>query len=118
IVYFYGGGSTIGSSGVALYDGAKCAARGAVFVNFNYRVGALGFMAHTELTEKSPHHQSGNYAYLDQVAALQRIRRNISKFGWDPAKVAISGQSAGASSVSLLQASPLAKGLFRGVVAM
>ena len=118
IVFIYGGGSTIGSSGMALYDGATVAARGAVFVNFNYRLGALGFMAHPELTEKSPHHQSGNYAYLDQVAALQWIQRNISKFGGDPAKVVISGQSAGASSVSLLQASPLAKGLFRGVVAM
>jgi para-nitrobenzyl esterase len=118
IVFIYGGGSTIGSSGMALYEGANVAARGAVFVNFNYRVGAMGFMAHPELTEKSPHHQSGNYAYLDQVAALQWIQRNISKFGGDPGKVIISGQSAGASSVSLLQASPLAKGLFRGVVAM
>jgi para-nitrobenzyl esterase len=118
LVFIYGGGSTIGSSGMALYDGANVAARGAVFVNFNYRVGALGFMAHPELTEKSPHHQSGNYAYLDQVAALQWIQRNIARFGGDPAKVVISGQSAGASSVSLLQASPLAKGLFRGVIAM
>jgi len=118
IVFIYGGGSTIGSSGMALYEGATVAARGAVFVNFNYRLGAMGFMAHPELTEKSPHHQSGNYAYLDQVAALQWIQHNISKFGGDPGSVIISGQSAGASSVSLLQASPLAKGLFRGVVAM
>jgi para-nitrobenzyl esterase len=118
IVFIYGGGSTIGSSGMALYEGAGVAARGAVFVNFNYRLGAMGFMAHPELTEKSPHHQSGNYAYLDQVAALQWIQRNISKFGGDPGRVIISGQSAGASSVSLLEASPLAKGLFRGVVAM
>jgi para-nitrobenzyl esterase len=118
IVFLYGGGSTIGSSGMALYGGETVASRGAVFVNFNYRLGALGFMAHPELTAESPHHQSGNYAYLDQVAALQWIQRNIAKFGGDPRKVIISGQSAGASSVSLLQASPLAKGLFRGVVAM
>jgi para-nitrobenzyl esterase len=118
IVFIYGGGSTIGSSGMAIYGGETVAERGAVFVNFNYRLGALGFMAHPELTAESPHHQSGNYAYLDQIAALQWIQRNISKFGGDPAKVIISGQSAGASSVSLLQASPLAKGLFRGVVAM
>jgi len=118
IVFIYGGGSTIGSSGMALYDGANVAKRGAVFVNFNYRLGALGFMAHPELVAESPHHQSGNYAYLDQVAALQWIHRNIAKFGGDAAKVVISGQSAGASSVSLLQASPLAKGLFRGVIAM
>ncbi len=118
IVFIYGGGSTIGSSGMALYDGATVAKRGAVFVNFNYRVGAFGFLAHPALTAESPHHQSGNYAYLDQVAALQWIHRNISLFGGDPSKVVISGQSAGASSVSLLQASPLAKGLFRGAVAM
>jgi len=118
IVFLYGGGSTIGSSGMAIYGGEGVAKRNAVFVNFNYRVGALGFMAHPALTAESPHHQSGNYGYLDQVAALQWIKRNISKFGGDPAKVIISGQSAGAGSVSLLQASPLAKGLFRGVVAM
>jgi para-nitrobenzyl esterase len=118
IVFIYGGGSTIGSSGMALYDGANVAKRGAVFVNFNYRVGALGFLAHPQLTAESPKHQSGNYAHLDQLAALQWIHRNIAQFGGDPAKVVISGQSAGAGSVSLLQASPLAKGLFRGAVAM
>jgi len=118
IVFIYGGGSTIGSSGMAIYAGETVAERGAVFVNFNYRLGALGFMAHPALTAESPHHQSGNYAYLDQVAALEWIQRNIAKFGGDPRKVVISGQSAGAGSVSLLQASPLAKGLFRGVVAM
>jgi para-nitrobenzyl esterase len=118
IVFIYGGGSTIGSSGMALYGGEGVAKRGAVFVNFNYRVGALGFLAHPALTAESPHHQSGNYAYLDQVAALQWIQRNIAKFGGDPSKVVISGQSAGAGSVSLLQNSPLAKGLFRGVIGM
>jgi len=118
IVFLYGGGSTIGSSGMAIYGGEHVAMRNAIFVNFNCRLGALGFMAHPELTAESPHHQSGNYAHLDQIAALAWIRRNISKFGGDPDKVIISGQSAGAGAVSLLQASPLAKGLFRGVVAM
>ncbi len=118
IVFIYGGGFTIGSSANPLYGGENIARNGAIFVNFNYRVGALGFMAHPELTEESPHHASGNYGLLDQVAALQWIQRNIARFGGDPSKVIISGQSAGASSVSLLEASPLAKGLFRGVVAM
>ncbi len=118
IVFIYGGGNTIGSSGMALCGGESVAARGGVFVNFNYRLGALGFMAHPGLTAASPHHQSGNYAHLDQLAALQWIQRNIAKFGGDPRKVVISGQSAGAGAVSLLQASPLSKGLFRGVVAM
>ena len=72
IVFIYGGGSTIGSSGMALYGGETVAERGAVFVNFNYRLGAFGFMAHPELTAESPHHQSGNYAYLDQIAAYDK----------------------------------------------
>lgn len=118
IVYFYGGGSTIGSSGMALYGGERMAERGAIFVNFNYRLGAFGFMAHPELTAESPDHASGNYGYLDQIAALQWIQRNIAAFGGDPDHVVISGQSAGAGSVSLMQISPLAKGLFSGVVAM
>lgn len=118
IVFIYGGGATIGSSGMALYDGENVARSGAVFVNFNYRVGAMGFMAHPELTAESPHRASGNYAHLDQVAALQWIQRNIAQFGGDPAKVIVTGQSAGAGSASLLQASPLAKGLFKGIVGM
>ena len=118
VVFMYGGGSTIGSSGMANYGGQEFAKQGAIFVNFNYRVGAFGFMAHPQLTAESPNHASGNYAHLDQVAALKWINRNIAKFGGDPSKVVITGQSAGAGSVSLLQASPLAKGLFRGVVAM
>jgi para-nitrobenzyl esterase len=118
IVFIYGGGGTVGSSGMALYNGEQVARRGAVFVNFNYRIGILGFMAHPDLTKESGHNASGNWAYLDQVAALQWLRRNIAAFGGDPAKVVISGQSAGASAVSVLQASPLAKDLFRGVLAM
>lgn len=118
IVYLYGGGNTIGSSGMALYGGEQVAASGAVFVNFNYRVGALGFMAHPQLTAESPQHSSGNYAHLDQIAALQWVHRNIARFGGDPSQVVISGQSAGAYSVSLLQATPLARGLFRGVLGM
>ena len=118
VVFIYGGGSTVGSSGMALYGGEEVAKRGAIFVNFNYRLGILGFMAHPELTKESGRNASGNWAYLDQVAALQWIQRNITQFGGDPAKVVISGQSAGAGAVSLLQASPIAKGLFRGVLAM
>lgn len=118
IVFIYGGGFTIGSSGMALYDGAQVAASGAIFVNLNYRVGLLGFMAHPQLTAESPVHSSGNYGLLDQLAALQWVHRNIAAFGGDPKTVIVSGQSAGSMSVSLLQATPLAKGLFRGVVAM
>jgi para-nitrobenzyl esterase len=115
IVFIYGGGGTIGSSGMANYDGEQVARRGAVFVNFNYRVGIMGFMAHPELTREQGGH-SGNYGYLDQNAALKWIHRNIEKFGGDPNKVIISGQSAGAGSVIQQTFSPLSKGLFRGAV--
>ncbi len=116
LVYIHGGGFTIGSSGMALYAGESVAKRDAVFVNFNYRLGALGFMAHPELTKESPHNASGNYGLLDQVAALRWIKSNIARFGGDPDNVTISGQSAGSSSVAFLQASPLAKGLFQRAV--
>jgi para-nitrobenzyl esterase len=88
------------------------AAKGVVFVTFNYRLGALGFMAHPELAKESPNRASGNYGHLDQVAALRWVKDNIAAFGGDPANVTIIGQSAGSMSVSALQASPLAAGLF------
>jgi para-nitrobenzyl esterase len=79
----------------------------------NYRVGALGFMAHPELTKEQGGH-SGNYGYLDQNAALRWIHDNIEGFGGDPSKVIITGQSFGAGSVAAQLFSPLSKGLFRG----
>ena len=112
VVFIYGGGFTIGSSGMPNYGGAAVAKRGAVFVNFNYRVGAFGFMAHPELTREQGGH-SGNYGLMDQIAALRWVRANIAAFGGDPDKVTIIGQSAGALSVSALIFSPEAKGLFR-----
>lgn len=115
IVFIYGGGYTIGSSGSPLYAGEQLAHRGAVFVNFNYRVGVLGFLAHPELSAEQGGH-SGNYAFLDQVAALQWVHDNIARFGGDPSRVVIMGQSAGAGSVVQQTFSPLAKGLFRGAV--
>jgi para-nitrobenzyl esterase len=115
IVFIYGGGFTIGSSGMANYDGESVAKAGAVFVNFNYRVGAMGFMAHPELTAEQGGH-SGNYGLMDQIAALKWVHANITKFGGDPDKVLIMGQSAGASSVMAHIFSPQSKGLFRAAV--
>lgn len=112
VVFIHGGGFTLGSSGMALYGGENVARAGAVFVNFNYRVGILGNMAHPELAAESPHQTSGDYGFLDQVAALRWIQRNIARFGGDPGNVTVSGQSAGSIAVSALAASPLAKGLF------
>jgi len=111
VVFIYGGGMTIGSSGSALYDGEQVAKHGALFVNLNYRVGILGFMAHPELTREQNGH-SGNYGFLDQSAALKWIHQNIEQFGGDPSRVLISGQSAGARSVTAQIFSPLSKGLF------
>ena len=113
IVFIYGGGGTIGSAGMAVYGGESVAREGAIFVNLNYRVGALGFMAHPELTREQGGH-SGNYGYLDQNAALRWVHDNIEAFGGDPAQVIITGQSFGAGSVAAHLFSPLSKGLFRG----
>jgi len=112
IVFIYGGGGTIGSSGMPIYDGEQVARHGAIFVTLNYRVGALGFMAHPELTREQGGH-SGNYGYLDQNAALKWIHTNIAAFGGDPGEVLITGQSFGAGSVAAQVFSPLSKGLFR-----
>ncbi len=110
IVYIYGGGFTIGSSGIPTYGGEILSQRGVVFVNFNYRVGVLGFLAHPELTQEQGGH-SGNYGLLDQTLALRWIHENVAKFGGDPERILIIGQSAGAGSVGYQLVSPMAKGL-------
>ncbi|WP_179562401.1 carboxylesterase family protein [Sphingomonas sp. R3G8C] len=117
VVWIYGGGFNIGSASMANYSGEPMAREGVVRVNIAYRVGALGFLAHPELSAQSGH-GSGNYGLMDQIAALQWVKRNIARFGGDPDNVTIVGQSAGAMSVALLQISPLARGLFARAVAM
>ncbi len=116
LVWIYGGGFSAGSTATPWYDGKKLAQKGVLFVSIAYRVGQLGFLAHPELSAENPSHVSGNYGLLDQIAALQWIQKNIAAFGGDPNKVTIFGESAGAISVSMLCASPLAKGLFRGAI--
>lgn len=118
IVYIHGGAFYSGAGSFPIYDGEAVARRGAVFVNLNYRVGPLGFLALPELSAESPTRTSGNYGLLDQIAALQWVKRNIARFGGDPDNVTIAGQSAGSMSVLMLQASPLAKGLFHRAVGM
>lgn len=112
IMFIHGGGFNEGSGSIKVYRGGNLAAKGVVVVTINYRLGALGFLALPELTAESRHHSSGNYALLDQIAALKWIRSNIAQFGGNPHNVTIWGQSAGAFSVAALIASPLAKGLF------
>ena len=113
MVWIYGGAGVQGSGSEQFYDGDGLAKKGVVVVTFNYRVNVFGWMAHPELTKESPNHSSGNYGALDQIAALQWVQRNIAAFGGDPAKVMIFGQSGGSRSVNWVQASPLARGLFR-----
>ncbi len=117
LMYIPGGAFTGGSGNVPLYNGQNLAKKGVVVVTINYRVGVFGFLALPELTKESKHNSSGNYGLLDQVAALKWIKRNILVFGGDPDRVTIMGQSAGASSVNFLTASPLAKGLFIRAIA-
>jgi para-nitrobenzyl esterase len=117
MVWIHGGGLRVGSAREALYDGEELAKKGVVIVTLNYRLGVFGFFAHPELTKESPHHASGNYGLLDQLAALQWVRRNIAGFGGDPEKVTIFGQSGGAFSVNAQVASPLSKGLFWAAIA-
>ena len=118
VVWIYGGGFTIGSASMANYSGESLARKGVVYVSVAYRLGALGFLALPALTNESPHHSSGDVGFLDQIAALQWIHRNIEQLGGDPRNVTIVGQSAGSMSVSILQASPLARGLFQHAVGM
>ena len=116
LVWIYGGGFSAGSTSDPNYNGAKLAKKGVVLVSIAYRVGQLGFLANPELSAESPNHVSGNYGLLDQIAGLQWVQRNIAAFGGDPNKVTIFGESAGGISVSMLCASPLAKGLFQGAI--
>ncbi len=117
IVWIYGGGFNVGSASMANYSGEPLAARGAIYVAVAYRLGALGFLAHPDLTAEGGG-SSGNYGLKDQIAALQWVQHNIGAFGGDPGNVTIAGQSAGSMSVSLLQASPAARGLYQRVVGM
>lgn len=116
LVWIHGGGLFIGDGSETAYDGAALAARGAVVVTINYRLGALGYLAHALLREESGRDASGNYGLLDQVAALEWVQRNIAAFGGDPGRVTIFGESAGSWSVNYLMATPLARGLFAGAI--
>jgi len=117
MVWVHGGSNRAGSGTEAGYDGTALAAHGVIVVTLNYRLGVMGFFAHPELTAESPHHSSGNYGLLDQIAALRWVQENIAQFGGDPGNVTVFGESAGSIDVTTLMASPLAKGLFRRVIA-
>jgi para-nitrobenzyl esterase len=116
MVWIHPGGYTTGSGSTPGFDGEGLAKKGVVLVTINYRLGVFGFFSHPELTKESAHHASGNYALMDQVAALGWVRKNIAGFGGDPQRVTVFGNSAGSSSIANLMGSPRAKGLFQRAV--
>jgi para-nitrobenzyl esterase len=116
MVWIHGGGFVAGGSSEPRQDGAILTRQGVVVVSMNYRLGIFGFFALPELISESGRNSAGNYGLLDQVAALQWVKRNIAGFGGDPTNVTIFGESAGSFSVSQLMASPLAKGLFQKAI--
>ena len=111
MVWIYGGGFVTGGTSENRQDGQFLAHRNVIIVSMNYRLGIFGFFVHPELTAESPHHASGNYGLMDQAAALEWVKRNITAFGGDPSNVTIFGESAGSFAVSTLMASPQTRGL-------
>jgi para-nitrobenzyl esterase len=117
MVWLHGGSNRVGSGAETGYDGSVLASHGVIVVTINYRLGAMGFFSHPELTAESAHHSSGNYGLLDQIAALKWVQQNIAAFGGDGANVTLFGESAGSIDATTLMTSPLTTGLFRRVIA-
>ena len=116
MVWLHPGGYTSGSGSQPAYDGESFARKGVVIVTINYRLGAMGFFSHPELTRESGGQGAANQAFLDQTAALEWVKRNIAGFGGDPGNVTLFGNSAGATSISNLVASPRTKGLYKRAI--
>lgn len=116
LFYIHGGGFAVGAGSEKRYWGARLASQNIVVVTVNYRLNALGHLAHPALTAESETASSGNFAKLDLVAALHWVQKNIAAFGGDPGAVTIAGESAGSMYVSMLMASPLARGLFHQAI--
>jgi len=113
MVWIYGGAWVVGGSSLPFFDGSQLARKGVILVTFNYRLGRFGYFAFPALTREAKNGLLGNYGYMDQIAALAWVQRNIAAFGGSPHEVTIFGQSAGGFAVHMLMTSPLAKGLFQ-----
>jgi para-nitrobenzyl esterase len=117
MVWIHGGGFTAGTPAETTYHGEWLAKKGVIVVSVGYRLGVMGFLAHPDLSAENPNRVSGNYGLLDMIAGLKWVQKNIGKFGGDPNRVTIFGESAGSAAVSILCASPVAKGLFQRAIA-
>jgi para-nitrobenzyl esterase len=119
VLFFIHGGAFIkGSGSGTVFNGEGLARKGIIVVTVNYRLGFFDGLGHPLLTKESPHHVCGNYGMLDLIAALRWVHDNIAAFGGDPSAVTIAGQSSGSMAAHYLTTSPLAKGLFRGLIAV
>ena len=116
MVYIHGGSLQTGQPWYGDYSGEGLSKEGVIVVNMGYRLGVFGYYANEQLTAESENGTTGNYGMLDQIKALEWVRDNIAAFGGDPDNVTLSGESAGAASVSAMCTSPLAKGLFKRVI--
>jgi para-nitrobenzyl esterase len=116
MVWMHGGGYMAGSGNEPLFNDTKLPQHGVVLVNVNMRLGVLGLLAHPLISKESTNGVSGNYLFLDMIAALKWVQKNISAFGGNPDNVTIFGESGGGAKVATLVASPLAKGLFHHAI--
>ncbi|MCX6696123.1 MAG: carboxylesterase family protein [Methanoregula sp.] len=116
MVFIHGGAFGEGAGSLTLYNGTALAKKGVIVVTTNYRLGALGFLAHPQLDNESAYNSSGNYGLLDQIAAMQWVQRNIGAFGGDPSRVTVFGESAGASSILAHLVIPKSTGLYRQAI--
>ncbi|MBO6285376.1 MAG: carboxylesterase family protein [Bacilli bacterium] len=116
LFFIHGGSLTSGSTAFADYNGESLAHHGVIVINVAYRLGVFGYFAHPDLANESPNGTTGNYGLLDQIKALEWVKRNAAYFGGDANNVTIAGESAGSSSVSALCSSPLASGLFKRAI--
>lgn len=116
MVWIYGGGFVFGSGAQPSYDGAQFARQDVILVSPNYRLGRFGFFAFPALDNAHPGEATGNFAFMDQIAALKWVKANIARFGGDPGNVTIFGESAGGVSVHTLLTAPMARGRFHKAI--
>lgn len=116
MVWIHGGAFVFGSGSQPDFSGVQFAKQGIILITFNYRLGRLGFFAFPALSKEHPEEPKGNYAYMDQIAALQWVKENVTAFGGNPKNVTIFGESAGGVSVHSLLTIPAAKGLFQKAI--